>query len=616
MGTLHDYLTQETLFNNVNRTLRETAANISRRANNNYYHTSSRTLNEILNSNLAAGYYWNARHIGNNYAFLLGLASTLINNKPIQINAAYRTISSTEAETLTLDDILSDLSNDTSKCNITLYHIPKGKTYLKHLLENETTELERIPQIENLLIENTTQFTRVYHTNAMNEDVVIFSEKYTVEMFETIITMIPHLLKLTPKDNPEENEEIALFNNKIAKLRDIYAFLYNIKTYLTENTTDQANEELLNLIANFAELFDFETININSFIENLANIRNTTANSYYTNELHHIEHDIANYEQTLASIYARQAELRRLLNAYKTIAPTDVQPFLETIKESKAIEILSTTDTTLQLRITAPFQFFTEADFTAYENNPNSEYNRHFTNEIDRNILHKLFVTREYKLLAEGIITIRLYNNSGYYNSNQITFEAQRGGIDLFNNFPNPHLYHHNCWSAAQSEMLKNLNADNYDLVVMQMIAAVQTINIAEHASFVNGLLSDFQQTSFQMRMHFIDKEGKEYTYAELYDIERKKHKEDTLKEAEETINTTNASSGYTQVELPDDGDWPDLTTVTEQLDNLVVNHDRNTITINGNEIPITTATTINPINTTTYYTADTTTATQGIQGV
>ena len=304
-----------------------------------------------------------------------------------------------------------------------------------------------------------------------------------------------------------------------------------------------------------------------------------------------------------------------MLLANRQVSPADVQPLLDLIGQSDYIEIIDTTPTSLKIRITAPLQYFTENDFVSYENNENSEYNRHFKNKVDKTILHKLFVTRDYQLLAEGIVTIALNNSWNTYSS-PISFEAQRGGIEDFKNFPNPHLYHHNCWSAAKTEIMKNLNKDQYDLVVLQMIAAIQTINIAEHASFVNGLLNDFDTRIFHEKMHFIDKDKNTYTYGELYDKIKKEIQQGEVQEAAKIIEEA-PKDEYTQVELPDDGDWPDLATVTEQLNDIVVNHDRNTVTINGNEIPIanTTATAINPINTTTYY-ATNTTATQGIQGV
>ncbi len=567
MSVFKEFISQENLLININKTVKDTAVGISKRASNTYWHTQSRTLQDLLNYNIG-GQYYGTRWIGDFYATILGLCSLLTQNKPIKFTPCYNSITTVDAETLTLQRLLQGIQCTDGMHNIVLYHIPKGKTFLKNLLDNpdNPTTMERIPQIEQFLIKTTNQFTRVYKLSNMSENVVIFSELFTTEMLETIIVMMPHLLRINPKDLSDDedadNSETIAYNDKVVKLRDIFAFLYKITQLRDLTNTVELNDKLTNLINEYATLFNFEKVNMNSFIKNLATIKNQTASTYYTNELQHTTQRINDIEQEITTLYAKQAEMQRILNAYKTINPADVQPLLDIIHESKAIEILSTTDTKLQLRITAPLQYFTEADFTAYEDNPNSEYNQYVNDKIQRRILHKIFVTREYAMLAEGIITIDLQLAGSYYYRNQIEFNAQRGSLDDFKNFPNPHLYHHNCWSAAKTEIMKNLNLDNYDLVVMQMIAAVQTINIAERASFINGLISDFRTPQFQNKITLLDKNKKAHTYKEIYDKETKLDKQKILEEAETTIaNAPNKE--YTQVELPDDGDWPELANAT-----------------------------------------------------
>ena len=138
--------------------------------------------------------------------------------------------------------------------------------------------------------------------------------------------------------------------------------------------------------------------------------------------------------------------------------------------------------------------------------------------------------------------------------------------------FPNPHLYHYNCWSKAKAEMDKNILAGNYELVVAQAIAAVQSINVAEQQSFVNNFLDDFKESFWQQRMQFMipGQDKKIYTFNEIMAIEKKALEQtaDTLQALVQNNSTealqetlrqqTEQTTGYVQVEVPDEDDNDD----------------------------------------------------------
>ncbi|MBQ8043959.1 MAG: hypothetical protein IJ272_07425, partial [Clostridia bacterium] len=283
---------------------------------------------------------------------------------------------------------------------------------------------------------------------------------------------------------------------------------------------------------------------------------NDNAKKYLTQELNRIQSDIKTFETKLETRYNEQLRIQQNLAATNNVTAEDVKPFIDTINNTKAIEVLAATDSEMRLRITAPLQYFTSSDFERYEKNISSAYNQRFMGggeiAILRNILHKIFVTREYKLLVQGIIKLRI--NTGYYDT-ILSANAQAHELTDFTEFPNPHLYHHNCWSAARNEITKNLCEGNYELVVMQMVAAVQSVNVAEHASFVNGLLDDIKNSNLVRTkglFHVIDSTGKHYTYAEIIAHETALQREDAVKAAKATL-TNNPKEGYSQIEIPDD---------------------------------------------------------------
>lgn len=527
-----------------------------------YYNTRSRTLQDTLNHTLS-GYYGSNP---NAYKILRQIC-TLITNEKIKIIPGYNLITSEDAENLNVYNIVDYRPNDTNTRHIFLWHIPKGKSYLRKALD-EQTELIRLKQIETFCIEDVSHFVRVYkgfgqvHPN----DIIVFSDKFTSKLIQTLFVMLPNLFEILPRESTEEyqlTEEDVVYNEKVTDLRAIFKKLFdiyqesstNMHTY-DDQTISRIRQDFAVLFNRYLDHFDFVTAQINSFVQRLAKIRNDTANKYFTDQLNDINNRIQSYENNLAEAYVKKANYEHQLAANKHLTEDDVKPFIDTINNTKAIEILQTTDSMMKLKITAPLQYFVSSDFESYERNSNSDYNDMYRDKpYVKKILHKTFVTREYRMLVQGIITIQL--NNSYYSS-PMSYNAQRGDLSDFSEFPNPHLYHHNCWGKAQSEMNKNLNEGNFELVVMQMVAAVQSINIAESASFVCGLLNDLLNYNFAQKTHFIDQNNKVYTFKELIDYEKELEKQKTIQQAENIILQA-PKDGYTQVEIPDDdANWED----------------------------------------------------------
>lgn len=527
----------------------------------------SRTLSNALQNTLD-----NYSEYANIYPYLFRMCALLTPYTDFQIRTHYNIISSEDADDVfeNLIQYLNITPTTTSPTTLTIdfYHIPKGKSYLQKALDHtDTSTSERLTPIEIYCRENVYHFVRIYKNfyGQGPNTITIFSDTYSPKFINTLFVLLPRLLQIVPRET-ETSEEDKQYNQKVKLLDQFFTLLFDntksdIKSSIPDPEYDALITRLYAISTQYIDLFNLDDSLLNEFMTQLSTAQNRAATNYFTNRINGLNSDIRQYETTLTTKYQERNNYLRLLNAQKLIAPADVKPLIDTINNTKAIEILSVTNTELILKITAPVQYFQSEDFTAYENNPNSNYNMSFAQSPAlKSILHKIFVTREYKLPLQGIVHLRVqdsYNNAPLYIFNEQNLNNTNYS---YTELPNPHLYHHDCWSTAKVEMQKNTLAGNFELVVMQMVAAVQTVNVAEHASFVNGLLSDIKNTgSMRPLIHIIvpTEDGKERTLSlsDAITYEQNCMQKETLEKAAEKIAKN--SNEYTQVEIPDD-DWDD----------------------------------------------------------
>lgn len=514
-----------------------------------WYSCRSKTLNHALNNTLGA--YSGNSTIPNSYTILKGMYELLLKNKTIQVSTDYLTPSAEQCTDLdTFLDTLPNYAQTPDKIKIRIYAVPRGKSFLKPILD--TTPLQRFKNIETCCILNVSHFIRIYknfpRTNP--EDITIFTSDASPDLIAMLWILLPVLLdiktEIYPEDAPEELKKTLLkHNERVAVLTKFCEELYTIK----EHTTQALHVLVTQATSEFTDLFDFQAQALNTFATNLANTTTQNAIKHYNTLLQNTVSKIDDLEQQLRNQYENKTNYERQIIANKLITPEDVQPLFDTIKNSKHIEVLSSSNTTLTLRITAPLQYFAD-EFERYEKNLSSDYNYHYRNLPHlKNILHKIFVTREYKIVVQAIITLTLTTN---YGTQPIIFDALRGNVTQFTRLPNPHLWHYNCWGQAKTEMLKNISEGNYELVIMQAVAAVQSVNVAEHASFVSHFLVDFRQSDLQHLIYIIDENGIEKPLSEIIKIEQQLKQEELQKTLQEQANTTNK---YTQIEISDPED-------------------------------------------------------------
>lgn len=506
----------------------------------NYAYSDSRTLQDVLRRTIHS--YYRSSSL---FKFLIKLCKIIPGTPNLKFIPQYLTISSTEAETYDYNKLCHEINanQNTEDVQITIVAIPRGKSYLKKILNDPQLDLKHITIFEQLYKQDyPNEYIEVIQdlTKTNPRNITIFSERPTEDLITLLILLLPNLLNLVSRETneayPELTEEDIDYNKKVAQLRTIFTVLFD--SYQQNPTSyESLSRSLITAINNYAEMFDFIKTNQQNFLANLANARNNLATKYFKEQYQNAMRQIERLEQDLENYYIEKTKYERELIAHKQLNPDNIKPFIDTITQSKAIEILDSTENEMLLRVTAPLQYFTEADLESQESNSSSEYSYAIRNTpYLKEILHKVFVTREYKFINQAVIKLTI-TPSGY-NNTPLDANIVRTGPDSlqdYTEFPNPHLWHHNCWSAAKKEIYKNITEGNFELAIMQMIAAVQSINLAENASFIRGLVYDLVNYPNRAALaHFIDNNGEIKTFNDLINYERQ------LKTETETANPIN----------------------------------------------------------------------------
>ena len=431
---------------------------------------------------------------------------------------------------------------DQGMFNIVFYHCPKGKSFLRNALDNNPdTAKYRLRNAEIALIQSQTHFIRVYRGLRQTENTIsIFSDVYSSEMLIKLLTLIPILLpqNLINTTTPDNEQKYHAYTA-------IFSTIYDYITTHKEDTEENYNtflNELKQTITTYVSLFKLTELNLNNFTNTLANIYVNSETDKLQRYIKDCDNDINNYSDRLIKKYNEKAQYQRRLNALAPASSDDVKTFIDALTNNKNIEILQTTKSKLIMRVTAPLQYFESSDFERYENNSSSTYNQRFTDQYERAVLHKIFVTREYQINLQGIITMEI---NSYYDDN-IHFTAQKYNVNAFpyTQLPNPHLYHFDCWGPAKTQMAKYLANNQYDMMLLQMIAAVQSVNVAESMSFISGFLNDLRSDAPDnlrqlATIQLTNTEGQIVTMSY----------EDAIK-YEAQLNTTSKPQEYTQIVL------------------------------------------------------------------
>jgi len=454
----------------------------------------------------------------------------------IKINATNMNVTGPESENLNLNDIKDRIrsftyctrSNDDNIYNINIVQVTSGISYYKKWLNSTENTAKELKNIEIILKQDINHFCMCYQDFYKSEksNITIFTSVVNEKLIDLLFSLLPQL----PNLNLNIATTDATYNKRIAILNEFFKNIY----YHLQNNTPLDNTTMKNLIVDFENTFDFKKEMFNDFIKNLTDSRTTYAKTTLSNKLYDLNLNISSYEQNLQNFYVKKAETQHALIAFEHTSAENVEELIKSITTNPMIEIIRVSNATMTLRVTTPLLYFSDKDYACYERKTNPilqntyEYER--DKEVILKILHKLFITKEYKLILQANINLTINRDT----SNMLTFTAHK--VDTYlTECPNPHLYKYDCWSDAKTIITKFISENKYDLAVLQMIAAVGTVNIAEEASFIKGLLQYFKRGSEMNRhIHIIDETKTKRTWNEII-----QHELDLEKNANITPTTT-----------------------------------------------------------------------------
>ena len=529
---------------NVSRKLLKELRKINQQS---YYHNRSRTFSHVLNqfsTSFRYNWYVSNTDTTTNIVHLLSALCTQTlslltqTKEPIFLDTIY--MSPSDLTSYTGTELINALVNARTNISLKIAYIPRSKTELKQKLAGIPQDNERLKGIENLLIQDIYHLIRVYH---IEKTILVITSDITVNMLKMLYAQLPNLLNLVvkPIENLEEApKSIIQYNQCVTLLRDLFKNFYDSLTQSNFNV-DAAHQHNKQILLGLTELLIDDSQAQNTFIQNLANRRNIVQIQRLKNTETDLQNRINSYEADLNRYYERLAQTHRDLLLTKTLTPEDVQPFLDSlISSNKTVEILETSNTDMILRITVPLQYYNPEHYQAYVNNPGSVPNLSL-NKREKEILYDTLINKKYAILLQAIIQLTISESDGL-----LTFKANRTESD-FTEMPNPHLYYYNCWSEARSQINKAIANNDYELIIPQILAAVQSVNVAENASFISHFIPDFTSDKWRNKIHFIDNETKEIiSLVELLNapIPEKKEYQQIVLDEEEVTETETETTG------------------------------------------------------------------------
>lgn len=539
----------------------------------------SRTLTYIYNETVGQyGHHWYASSNNNIYSiyYLLNaccqITAAMLNEGTSikRTNVQFHYLSAEDVNNQNYDTMTNIFGTSADNLlNLIIIYAPRNKTTLKEKIKD--AQPNEIPQLNTLLTETPNHFVKTIQKN--NNTIIIFTDYITLKFVNMLYACFPKLLQarniLKEINNPNQSEMITKYNQALNFTLELHRIMFDS---LNQNTTKAEDKiRITEILTALSTLWVNPEALHNTFITNFANRRTQIAKRELENNEAHFKREIESYETNIRKMYESLAEIQRKKLSLKSVSADDVLPFLDALKNNPLIETLDTTNDKLTLRITAPLQYYDPDDYKCYVTNKNSKINNYF-NDIEKEILYDTFINKKYGIILEAIIHITIVDD---LSIGALNFRAQSSSPEQFKNIPNPHLYYYNCWSEARHVLAKAIANNNYEVIIPQMIAAVQSVNVAESASFSSHFLDDLNSSTWRSKINFIEYATQtKYTFETLIEQYKQakieKIKEEAVQKIQEAIkidtltSTDNAqvqqtarNTEYTQIVISenDEGD-------------------------------------------------------------
>jgi hypothetical protein len=150
--------------------------------------------------------------------------------------------------------------------------------------------------------------------------------------------------------------------------------------------------------------------------------------------------------------------------------------------------------------------------------------------------------------------------NNSNSSSPVLRLSVEQYDLTNYTNFPNPHLYHFNCWSEAINAFNKFVANNEFDLALLQIVAAVQSVNVAEGASFINRMLPSFKERQFTSKITILDENSVARDWKAIQEHETEIQLQQMRQTAQPIPDTETTKKAYTQIIISEGDDEDDET--------------------------------------------------------
>lgn len=419
---------------------------------------------EVLNEALDSA-FGTPIEVGGDWSLSAFLRATAINNNPGDPGrvAKESRVSSVAGES---NARVECVFTDGNESVVTLIRVPDPELFEKCAVASAGwMEFDQPSQPLNAYLSQFSQKradkqdgTRLFVNQETHKVVALVYGSYlSGEWVQALISLLPRVMTWAFSGTKEE----------------IKALCFSL-SYVPNKEQDAAKAALIEYCKAAAAKADIRGIIISSAITGVADKMRKTRISALESARTSYEESINSFEKKLADVYRSYEEVVMELNALLKTSKKDDDSFREFFINHKDIDILSTQlDGTIEYDVTAPLQYYDEAEFRAMVENKDSVLYTSLPSHVVP-ILKAVFgeklgvfqVTARFKLVALKLVSpVRRVMKNG-------------------DCAPNPHIYFHACSGGNDKYYAQYAKTGEWDLAIEQSCAATRNLNVGDLTVF------------------------------------------------------------------------------------------------------------------------------------
>lgn len=425
---------------------------------------NDRSTFEVLNEALDSA-FGTPIEVGGDWSLCAFLRATAINNNPGDPGrvAKESRVSFVSCES---DGAVECFFTDDNESVVTLIRVADSELFEKYTVASANwKEFNQPSQPLNAYLSQFSQKrgdkqdgTRLFVNQETHKIVALVYGSYlSGEWVQALISLLPRVMTWAFSGAKEEIKKLCFS-----------------LSYVPNKNQDAAEAALIEYCKTAAAKADIRGIVISSALTGIADKMRKTRMSALESARTSYEESISNFEKKLADVYRNYEETMMELTALLKASVQEDPSFREFFINHKDIDILSTqSDGTIEYDVTAPLQYYDEAEFRAMVENKDSVLYTSLPSRIVP-ILNAVFgeklgvfqVTARFKLAALKFVSpIRRVMKTG-------------------DCAPNPHIYFHACSGGNDKYYAQYAKTGEWDLAIEQSCAATRNLNVGDLTVF------------------------------------------------------------------------------------------------------------------------------------